>query len=244
MSTALHMIDLHLDARRLIEFAQLQGINRNRDEDLGYATHAWLQAAFGKLAPKPYRLLASPGQASMRLLGYCDHPAQELHEQAQAFADPLVLAAGNLSRPIPGKTMPVTWRPGLRMGFEVLACPVTRKDSEEKDVYLRRIDQASGDQPTLDREVVYGDWLAHQLADGADLDQIKLQGFQLVRQFRRGRRSAANGKRSTHGITRPQALIRGELTVTDGEAFSAGLARGIGRHRAFGYGMLLLRPAS
>jgi CRISPR system Cascade subunit CasE len=39
-------------------------------------------------------------------------------------------------------------------------------------------------------------------------------------------------------------LLRGELTVADPDAFSALLARGVGRHRAFGYGMLLLRPPS
>jgi len=33
------------------------------------------------------------------------------------------------------------------------------------------------------------------------------------------------------------------LTVTDGEAFARLLAKGVGRHTAYGYGMLLLRPA-
>lgn len=243
MTDSLHMIELHLNASRLIEFAQQQGINKNRDEDLGYATHAWLQAAFGKLAPKPYRLLSSPGQASMRVLGYSKHSADEIFLQAQSFADPLVISAGNLDRPIPGKIMPSAWKEGQRLGFEVLTCPVSRKDSQEKDVYLRRIDQTSDDQPLPDREAIYGEWLARQLLESAALQQQRLQSFRLIRQFRRGRRSATNGKRGKHAITRPQALIQGEMTIVDGDAFSASLARGIGRHRAFGYGMLLLRPA-
>ena len=37
--------------------------------------------------------------------------------------------------------------------------------------------------------------------------------------------------------------MRGILTITDAAAFSNLLARGVGRHRAYGYGMLLLRPA-
>ena len=37
--------------------------------------------------------------------------------------------------------------------------------------------------------------------------------------------------------------MQGILTVTDSAAFAALLARGVGRHRAYGYGMLLLRPA-
>jgi CRISPR system Cascade subunit CasE len=38
------------------------------------------------------------------------------------------------------------------------------------------------------------------------------------------------------------ALIRGELVVGDPDSFNAMLAGGIGRHVAFGYGMVLLSP--
>ncbi|MFG1332515.1 type I-E CRISPR-associated protein Cas6/Cse3/CasE [Xanthobacter autotrophicus] len=38
------------------------------------------------------------------------------------------------------------------------------------------------------------------------------------------------------------AVLVGTLTVRDAQAFAALLARGVGRHRAFGYGMLLLSP--
>ncbi len=44
-------------------------------------------------------------------------------------------------------------------------------------------------------------------------------------------------------MTMPEAEFEGTLEVLDGTAFHAVLARGIGRHRAFGYGMLLVRPA-
>ena len=37
--------------------------------------------------------------------------------------------------------------------------------------------------------------------------------------------------------------MQGVLTITDGGAFASLLARGVGRHRAYGYGMMLLRPA-
>ena len=38
--------------------------------------------------------------------------------------------------------------------------------------------------------------------------------------------------------------MTGELEVGDSERFLHLLARGVGRHRTFGFGMLLLRPAS
>jgi CRISPR system Cascade subunit CasE len=53
---------------------------------------------------------------------------------------------------------------------------------------------------------------------------------------RRGREDAGR-------IERPNAVLEGTLTVGDPDAFARLLARGIGRHRAFGFGMLLLKPA-
>jgi CRISPR system Cascade subunit CasE len=47
-----------------------------------------------------------------------------------------------------------------------------------------------------------------------------------------------NGRR----IEGPDAVVHGTLTITDPVAFAGLLARGVGRHRSYGYGMLLLRP--
>jgi CRISPR system Cascade subunit CasE len=43
-------------------------------------------------------------------------------------------------------------------------------------------------------------------------------------------------------VERPQALFGAEAVVVDGERFADLLARGIGRHRAFGFGMVLVAP--
>ena len=40
----------------------------------------------------------------------------------------------------------------------------------------------------------------------------------------------------------PDVVMQGRLRVSDPQAFAQLLARGVGRHRAFGFGMLLLRP--
>jgi CRISPR system Cascade subunit CasE len=37
-------------------------------------------------------------------------------------------------------------------------------------------------------------------------------------------------------------LFSGQLQVNDGDAFARLVTSGIGRHRSFGFGMLLLRP--
>ena len=59
-----------------------------------------------------------------------------------------------------------------------------------------------------------------------------------VRMLRRDR----SGGNRLRGVERPQALFGGTAVIRDGERFAALLARGIGRHRAFGSGMVLLSP--
>ena len=106
-----------------------------------------------------------------------------------------------------------------------------------------------GEMP-LTREQVYAQWLADHLKTrsrqdqgkdlplkgGANLDteSVTLVSFQRTRAHRKLHRRHIEG---------PDAVMRGILTVTDPDAFAETLAHGIGRHRAYGYGMLLLRPA-
>jgi CRISPR system Cascade subunit CasE len=56
-----------------------------------------------------------------------------------------------------------------------------------------------------------------------------------------GHARAREARRSVIG--RRDVTFEGELQVADAAAFAALLARGVGRHRAFGFGMLLLRPS-
>ena len=96
---------------------------------------------------------------------------------------------------------------------------------------------AQGEMPHS-RESVYAGWLSGQFErrGGAQLDRARtrLASFQ---------RSRAVRKRHARYSEGPDAVMRGVLKITDPDAFSRLLANGIGRHRAYGYGMLLLRPA-
>jgi CRISPR system Cascade subunit CasE len=228
-------ITLHPD--RLLRFAAAQGIARAEDEDLGYACHAWLRAMFGDLAPKPFRLFEAAANKPARLLAYSAADADALRAHAGTFAEPLAHAAWDADG-FAGRTMPNHWQPGRRLGFEVLVCPMSRKDDTEKDVFLRRIDLAP-DAPH-DRAQVYSEWISRQLAPAARLIAARLDGFRRIQMLRRS--AASGGGRRLVRLERPHALIAGELAIEQPETFAALLARGIGRHRAFGYGMLLLRP--
>ncbi len=237
------MIDLPLDAAALIRFAWRQGHAGGRqpgDEDFGYAAHAWLAATLGEQAPRPFRLMET--RAGLRLLGYAETDVAALVQRAQDFALPDALAVCDWSAAA-GKTMPVTWAAGRRLGFEVRACPILRGE-RERDAYLVEVDQAkaAGREPAS-RTQVYVHWLQSQLErDGAAqavAETLNVIGFRRVLALRQSRSGLGQRRQ---GVERPDALMTGELLVGDPDAFASLLARGIGRHRAFGFGMLLLRP--
>ena len=116
----------------------------------------------------------------------------------------------------------------------------TERRSREVDAYTHA--QDAGDARS--REDVYQAWLAVQVQPhGLTLGACALHQFQVTALLRRTQ-LAAGAPRSGRRIMRPDAVITGRLQVTDTTACRAFLARGVGRHLAFGFGMLKLRPAS
>lgn len=238
----LHMIEIRPDMAALFQYLHNQGLDfRNEDEDLGYGIHAWLGAAFGDMSPKPWRLLMDRRRPA-RVLAYSTVSATDLNERSRDFADPSVFAVCP-SDSIVSKVMPI-WRQGRRLGFEVQVCPIGRKSRSgiEKDLFLIKAENAKAEP--ISRQAVYGEWARERIErDGAAIvNSIFLDGYRLVKQSRRAR--GTGSQRKVSRLTRPQALIRGELTIECPNQFTRLLAHGVGRHRAFGYGMLLLRPPS
>jgi CRISPR system Cascade subunit CasE len=254
------MVKLTPDVSRLAVWAE-----RNRlvgpAGDLGYAVHAALAAAFGEHAPKPFRMVETgPGRnrAPVSLYGYSEAGGPALLDHAGAFADPEVSAVLGLES-LATKVMPATWEEGRPLGFEVRLRPTVRRDRGgqrdttcERDAFQAAFEEAEtrarssaeGVVPPR-RDQVYGDWLRDSLArsGGARLidDSVRLVSFQRLRVVRRGR-PGSDGRRRLHESEGPDAVLSGVLEVADGAAFAALLRRGVGRHRAFGFGMLLLRP--
>lgn len=237
----MHMIDLRLDPERLVRHAEAEGHNRPDDEDLGYATHGWLQAALGALAPWNFRLL-SKRTGELRLLGYGPASADDLREHAASFAPPLAAQVTDWRHAASKPMNDVPLKPSQRLGFEVRICPVVRGRAGEQDAFLAEAADLPDEE--LSRTTVYGDWLEKRLKGIAELDRERfaLQGFRLASMWRRNHHpsgQATTGRR----IVRPDALVAGTFTVRDNEGLRQVLARGIGRHRAFGFGMVLLKPA-
>lgn len=252
MTFPFHMVQLTLDPRAALSFGHARGLVP-RGSDYGYLFHAIMRGAFGLAAPQPFREHeASRGGTAFAgrgfvLLGYCRHDGAELCERLRTFALPELHAILDPDRAgaIMSKAMPDHFRQGQRLGFEVRLCPVLRQDRDEKRGRSREIDafiaatrSCDASEPVL-REIVYREWLARELGrDGAaEMTAAAMAGFRRVRIARRNR------DRTPTFVEKPDALFRGELLIRDPGAFRALLGRGVGRHRAFGFGMILLRPA-
>lgn len=229
--SGLHLLRIPLHAPPLLRFAAEHGITQE-DETLGYTLHAWLAALFGDGSPKPFRYIDRRGE----VLAYSLHPAADLLERARAFAPPQAWAALDADG-VASKPLPAHWRIDTRLHLEVLTCPVTRKGHEEKDLYLRALDRLG--EATPPRGEVYCAWFARQWEGAVRLEQVELIGMSArSRLLRRAR----NGQNRLTVVERPQALFGAEAVVVDSERFAHLLARGIGRHRAFGFGMILVAP--
>ena len=238
-ASVLQMIRAEINVR---EYQRWMGVRRLQDPD--HAMHCLLVECFGDLAPKPFRLIMPRGGSTGCLYGYARAASDTLRETAAICADPLqsrIIPAGKLD----SKSMPAEWPTGKRLGFEVRIRPTRRlnrpagngeRHTAERDAFLMQaLDET---QETRSREEVYQEWLSERLekCGGASLDaeETKLVSFQRTRAYR---------KRHARHSEGPDAVMRGILTITDPDDFAALLARGVGRHRAYGFGMLLLRPA-
>ncbi|MCW2286080.1 CRISPR system Cascade subunit CasE [Rhodoblastus acidophilus] len=236
---ALHLISLPLDLAPLRRWAAMRGFGA----DEGLALHHLLSETFGKGATQPFRLMAAPGAARATLYAYARSDETNLRQTARECATPDALAVCGLAG-LAVKEMPDTWRKGRRLAFDLRARPTKRllkpagvfPKGAEIDAYLaevlRRHPEGRPTENPVERENVYRTWLAERLGAAATLDEARLIRFE--------RRPVVRGKTSREG---PDVIWHGALTVEDGAAFSARLASGVGRHAAFGYGMLLLRPA-
>ena len=253
---ALHLLRARVDEIALRVFAERTG---TRDDDLCYALHLAMRRRWGAAAPQPFRWPA-PGSPGV-LLGYSADPAPLLApppaaeppdwtadwqaEDAEADLLRAIFPDGAQARP-----MPSDWAAGRRFAFNLRLRPVTRYGGAaraerraghgqgERDAFLVAVERRADGAPRLDREEVYRDWLAARIAPWGTLDGARLEGGRRIRTVR-----SSHGKPGARRIEGPEALFDGVLRIDEPEGFAHALTRGIGRHVAFGFGMLLLRPA-
>lgn len=266
---AIQMIRLVLDRRETLRIATRHRLPPGTDD--GAILHAGLAELFARSSERAaiplHNFAVDDTVASARgrpdllfLLGYSPFDAHELMRLMGPARGRLLMDCQ--SRAVPH--LPT----GFRAGFRVRVCPVVRTrrlgDRErpsdrqgkprpvEIDAWLA-FRHASGGGVTerpaapfahaasvwTEREQVYGAWLARELGGegGAALEEPpRLVAFQRTAMRRRA-------KDSRRTLERPDATLEGVIRIIDAVRFRARLLRGVGRHRAFGFGMLLLHPA-
>ena len=253
----MHLIYVPLDMRAFNRWAgqQQRGLLRRGAFDPGYALHVLLSAMFGKRALQPFRLFWSERRRSAALYGYAATGHAALREMADAVAPPDCLATLNPAE-LRSKPMPSTFTSGRRLGFDLRVRPVRRlqrdlydtqarttmRKGHEVDAFRLAVIHRFPDgwrerggiarQNGMCRESIYTSWLEERLAGAANLEECRLASFM------RSRTARGDGR----GPEGPDATLHGVLTVQDPEALGLRLRYGVGRHRAYGYGMMLLRP--
>jgi CRISPR system Cascade subunit CasE len=244
----LNLLRMQPDPRALAAWAASAG-QRALLADTGYALHAACKAVLGVAAPKPFYLRTRNGL--QELIGYTSAAAVDILRAVQLSLDTSDAAAALGAESLVIKTMPDNWRPGERFSFETRVAPVLRSRAQERGRYVE-VDaayhpQCCGATPG-DRQAAYQQWLQTELAraGAAELLTMRTHSFALTAMARRNQAPSNQQHTTQRHVVRgllPDLCVRGELRVQDPTAFHALLARGLGRHRSFGFGCLLLAPA-
>lgn len=241
-TSSLVMVRADIDIREFHRWSGVRGLISSSAFDEGFAMHCLLVESFGELAPKPFRVIIprARGQRVGTLYGYARCDAGSLRDAAALYCDPQQARILPAER-IDSKPMPTEWQPGKRLGFEALLRPTIRRArgsdraGVECDAFQAEAERHSKGTMPRSREEVYADWFRARLESqgAARLESATLAMFQRTRTVRKLHARPSEG---------PHALLRGTLTISDPTEFGRLLASGIGRHKAYGYGMLLLRP--
>ena len=123
---------------------------------------------------------------------------------------------------VSSKLIPDGYLEHVHYGFEIAVNPTRRESASRKLVAVRG---------RKDIE----DWFVERAEHswGFDVDEHRLQIQQMgVQQFVR------NNKKLTHGY----AIVKGVLRVRDKKIFTQSFEQGVGRGRAFGFGLLQIAP--
>ena len=256
-----YLVHLPIDMRAFHRWAGERRLIRRGAFDAGFALHILLSGLFGRAALQPFRLFASERRTAASLYAYADMDGDTLRQTAQAVGTPDCLATLDPER-LRFKALTAAFEPGQRLGFDLRVRPVRRlrrglRDPQsgqvlspgaEVDAFrvaaLNRFPDGWTISPGEEtqgaatmrgkRAEVYAEWLVERFGGAATIEHgnCRLAAFQ--------RNRAVRGEGA--GPEGPDATLHGILTIKDADAFVRLLRKGVGRHRAYGYGMLLLRP--
>ncbi|MBN1880445.1 type I-E CRISPR-associated protein Cas6/Cse3/CasE [bacterium] len=232
--------------------------------DLGYLVHCGISQAFHSCAPKVFSVMdrytrmnneSSNHPRFTQVLGYTKESASTLINHAKTYAEPDILELFDLDQ-IQSKTVPMNLPIGHLLEFRVKTCPIIRiwretngkRRQVERDAWLARVksdeEMNVPDYQMPDRETVYSQWFVELInrQKSVSLVEAHMSGLKLDRLVRKTRNRTSDPNQSKR-LDRPVAVFQGLLNIQNSESFNDLLYCGIGRHKSFGFGMLLLKPA-
>ena len=201
--------------------------------------HQVLTETFGPAVPKPFHFFETQ---NFKLLTYSPYPSSELfnlglERKGRARGWELVSKALDLPS-MEAIPFPNSWATGTRYRFGVRTRPVTRISHakerglpRECDVFLHAVARKKENDPG-------------RQADGLPF-LVCRTGCQRRREVRTGSDTGydeeAGLPKGAPSLDGPDVTFTGSLEVCDPKLFSDFVGRGVGRHRAFGFRMLLLQ---
>ncbi|MXW14969.1 MAG: type I-E CRISPR-associated protein Cas6/Cse3/CasE [Rhodothermaceae bacterium] len=250
---SLFLVNVPCDVRNLKLWGAKRRLIIKGIFDEGYALHKLLSETFGVRILQPFRFFSSSRGKQGSIYAYSNSGADELLNLAQTYALPEVFEILELEK-LRSKQMPFQYEENQRLGFDIRLRPTRRSrlkfdtmsgnrsggqlSRSEIDAYAwEHIHPGSNRQGSVSkqeitRESVYHKWLSDRLGPVASLQACSLHAFRRSKVIR-GQSSLSEG---------PDAILHGTLNILDVRRFQGLLENGIGRHRAYGYGMILLRP--
>jgi CRISPR system Cascade subunit CasE len=249
MTTPLHIVRLVLDRRAILRVGVRHRLGQSVDD--GALLHAGLSQLFASSA--------DPVRLPLHTFAVDDVRAASLHQPERLFVlaysrmdgQSLTTLMGPASNDLlircESREMPALQR-GQRLGFRTRVCPVVRtkkpgsrslRQDATGRVIAREVDafvHATLGLPLairVDRAEVYERWFR---------DRVEKQGACAADQIDLAEFHRETMRRGAARIERPDTVLEGTLVVVDPDEFRKLLVRGVGRHRAYGFGMILLRP--
>jgi len=242
--TDIHLVQLSMSLPRIIGFYGRIWPRRaagTRDEKFLVKT-ALTEIMVGDAMLRPWRIQHRDHDGNVMVLGYSRSDADVIRDR---IADALPELSNAFDRSSVFSKPVRPFRVGERLQLQSRVCAtkqvhVSKEQRKEMDAWAAdtRLREREGLAPR-EREEVYREYFANCIATGASVTRSTLSAMEW-REFARKDDSGVPMKATSHPVVDVEAICE----VTDPDTFRSLLFTGIGRSRAYGCGMVLVRAAA